>query len=227
MANILIFSAHPDDAEFGMGGTFLKLAKKHKVVNIVLTRGEAGTHGTPELRVKEAEAAAKFAKAKVEFLDFIDNKIEINSDNAHKLAQVIRNYRPEIILTPYHTNNFSHRDGVAHPDHTATGSLTRMAARFAKFKNADLTGKPHNAERLIYYMIPKYSKPSFIIDVSNQVKDMKKLWQCHSSQLKLRKGKLSDFLLLWRRMHGLLNNVEYAEVFISEEPLHVDPFSKV
>ncbi len=221
MADVLIFSAHPDDAEFGMGGTLLKLAKGHKVVNVILTHGEAGTYGTPEVREQEAKRAAMLAKAEMEFLDFMDNHVEDTAENAKKLALVIRKYRPRVIFAPYHTNNFSHKDGAAHPDHTALGSLARKAARFAKFKNADIAGEAHTADKLVYYMVPKYRKPSFVVDVSEVVDALRNLWQCHESQLQMRHGKLVDYLLVQRRATGLFNGVEHAEAFIMEEPLKV------
>ncbi len=223
MADVLIFSAHPDDAEFGMGGTLLKLAKRHKVVNIILTRGEAGTYGTPEVREQEAKQAALFAKAEVEFLDFMDNHVEDTVENAKKLALVIRKYSPRVIFAPYHTNNFSHKDGAAHPDHCALGSLVLKAARFAKFKNAAIADEAHTADKLVYYMVPKYQKPSFIVDVSEVVEEIRNLWQCHKSQLQMRQGKLADYLLVQRRAIGLSNGVEHAEAFIMEEPLRISP----
>jgi len=222
MADVLFFSAHPDDAEFGAGGTLLKLAKEYKVINVILTHGEAGTYGTPEIREKEAKAAAKYANAEVEFLDFKDNYVEDTTENAMKLAKAIRKHKPKVIFAPYHTNDFSHKDGAAHPDHVALGKLARKAARFAKFKGANLPGEPHNAEKIIYFMVPKYKKPSFIINVSDIVEEIKGLWKCHESQLQMRKGKLSEHLLLQRRSTGLLNNIDYAEPFIIEEPVKAD-----
>src|SRR5690625_6762936 len=58
--DVLAFAAHPDDTELSCAGTLAKLVKQGLRVGVVdLTRGEMGTRGTPELRIKEAEAAAK------------------------------------------------------------------------------------------------------------------------------------------------------------------------
>ena len=58
--DILVFGAHPDDAELGAGGTIAKEVAKGKKVGIIdLTRGELGTRGTAEIRDKEASAAAE------------------------------------------------------------------------------------------------------------------------------------------------------------------------
>ncbi|MBP9080391.1 MAG: PIG-L family deacetylase, partial [Flavobacteriales bacterium] len=58
--DILCITAHPDDAEIGMGGTILRhLHLGHKVGIIDLTVGELGTRGSGEIRKQEAAEAAK------------------------------------------------------------------------------------------------------------------------------------------------------------------------
>ncbi len=219
----LFFSAHPDDVEFGMGGTYLKIAKEFKSVHIILTRGEAGTHGTPEKRVKEAVKAGKFAGAEVEFMDFKDNHVEDNAKNAKKLAAVIRKYKPKVIFSPYHGITGSHKDGISHPDHAALGKLVLKAARFAKFKNAEVDGEPHLAHRIFYYMIPRHVIPDVVVDVSGVVSDLKRLWACHGTQMALRDGKIVNALLEHRKMIGKIHGSVYAEHFVVDEPLMLDP----
>ncbi|MEM9867300.1 MAG: PIG-L family deacetylase, partial [Bacteroidota bacterium] len=72
--DILVFGAHPDDAELGAGGTIAKEVALGKKVGIVdLTRGELGTRGSAEIRDKEAAAAAKILGIAVrENLEFAD-----------------------------------------------------------------------------------------------------------------------------------------------------------
>ena len=62
--DILAFGAHPDDVEISAGGTVLRAISQGKKVGIVdLTKGEMGSRGSGELRLKEAAAASKVAKA--------------------------------------------------------------------------------------------------------------------------------------------------------------------
>ena len=64
--DVIVFAAHPDDAELSMGGTISKLTKnKYKVGIVDLTRGEMGTRGNAKTRKKEAEIAADILKLKV------------------------------------------------------------------------------------------------------------------------------------------------------------------
>ena len=61
--NILALGAHPDDIEYGCGGTFLKYAKRgENIYFMVLTKGEFGAE--PELRVKEQEEAMELLGVK-------------------------------------------------------------------------------------------------------------------------------------------------------------------
>ena len=58
--DLLVISAHPDDAEISAAGTIIKSVKEGKKVALVdLTQGELGTRGSAELRMVEAENASR------------------------------------------------------------------------------------------------------------------------------------------------------------------------
>jgi LmbE family N-acetylglucosaminyl deacetylase len=181
-----------------------------------LTLGEAGTHGTPEQRREEVKAAAKYAGSDIEILDFKDNHIEDTVDNAKIIAKIIRKYAPKIIFAPYHTNKGQHLEGMSHPDHTSLGSIALKAARFAKFVNADIEGKAHKVEKIIYYMVPNFMQPTFLINISDIIPDLKNLWSKHKSQLEARQGKIEELLLTSRRHLGNINYTTYAEGFLTD-----------
>ncbi|MEO0639165.1 MAG: PIG-L family deacetylase, partial [Bacteroidota bacterium] len=109
--DVLVFSAHPDDAELGVGGTVIKLVQQGKKVGLIdLTRGELGTRGSAEIRDKEAQDAGEIMGVHIrENLAFRDGFFVI--DEAHKLAiiQKIRQYQPEIVITGAPEDR--------HPDH--------------------------------------------------------------------------------------------------------------
>ena len=61
--DVLVFAAHPDDAELSMGGTIAKLTNAGLKVGIIdFTRGELGTRGTIETRFEEAQKASEILK---------------------------------------------------------------------------------------------------------------------------------------------------------------------
>ena len=98
--DILVFGAHPDDAELGAGATIAKATANGKKVGIIdLTRGELGTRGTAEIRDKEAENAAKILGIAVrENLEFADGFFTNDRDHQLAVIQLVRKYQPDTVL---------------------------------------------------------------------------------------------------------------------------------
>jgi N-acetylglucosamine malate deacetylase 1 len=164
--DVLVFAAHPDDAELSMGGTIAKLSKNNFKVGIIdLTRGELGTRGSAEIRQKEASQAAIMLKTVLrENLSIPDGNIEINKENLMRVIIDIRKYRPKIIFAPY----FNDR----HPDHIDASKLIKKAmflTGLAKFKTYDkkVSQTAYRPRKLYYYMQSYTFDPSFIVDISD------------------------------------------------------------
>jgi len=97
--DILAIAVHPDDAELSCSGTLIKHIKAGKTAGIVdLTRGELGTRGSGELRLKESAVAAKIMGLSArENLGMADGFFEYNKSNQIAIIQMIRKYRPDIV----------------------------------------------------------------------------------------------------------------------------------
>ena len=119
MIDILAFGVHPDDVELGCSGTLLKhIAMGFKVGLVDLTRGELGTRGTADIRTVEALNAMKKMGAQFRHnLDMADGFFQDNKENQLKLIEVIRRFRPKMVLL-----NAVHD---RHPDH---GRAAKMVA---------------------------------------------------------------------------------------------------
>ena len=93
--DILVFAAHPDDAELSCSGTIIKYLRAGKKVGIVdLTAGEMGTRGTAATRKAEAEKANKIMGLLVrENLAMPDCFFENNQENQMKIIRMIRKYQ--------------------------------------------------------------------------------------------------------------------------------------
>lgn len=164
--DLIVFAAHPDDAELGCGGTLISHVRLGKKVGIIdLTRGELGTRGTPETRDSEAAEAARILGLSVrENLGFADGFFV--NDRAHQLAIIakIRQYRPAIVLcnAPYDR----------HPDHGKGAHVVADAcflAGLAKIITTDAEKNPQTAWRpqvVYHYIQDTYLKPDFVIDIS-------------------------------------------------------------
>ena len=163
--DLMAMMAHPDDAELSCGGTLAKHAAMGYKVGIVdLTEGEMGTRGTAEERKEEAEAAGKILGLCLrEQLYFQDAKFIIDEAHRIRVMQIIRKYRPEIVIT----NSPDDR----HPDHARAAALVKEAAWFSGLKKYEtsLDGEKQEAWRpkYVYHAIQfKLHKPDFVVDIS-------------------------------------------------------------
>jgi bacillithiol biosynthesis deacetylase BshB1 len=163
--DILAFAAHPDDVELSASGTLMKHIDMGMTVGIVdLTKGELGTRGDEITRKSEAANASKIMGIHVrENLGLEDGFFEINGENKLKIIEVIRKYRPRIILA----NAIEDR----HPDHGRAARLVADAAFLSGLPKIATTfhdepQKPHRPQALYHYIQDYYLKPDFVVDVS-------------------------------------------------------------
>lgn len=163
--DILVFAAHPDDAELGCSGTIAShVAQGYKVGVIDLTQGEMGTRGTPEIRLQEADRSAKILGLDVrENLNLPDIFFQNNEETQLILIQIIRKYQPEIVLT----NAIRDR----HPDHGKASSLTSTACFMSGLRKIDteLEGVKQAAWRprqVYHYIQNDYIEPDVVVDIS-------------------------------------------------------------
>jgi N-acetylglucosamine malate deacetylase 1 len=163
--DLLVITAHPDDAELGCSGTILSEIDKGRKVGIAdLTRGELGTRGSAELRKKEAEAAAKVLGISVrENLGFEDGFFENDKHHNIELIKIIRKYKPEIVIA----NAVKDR----HSDHGKGAELTYRASFLSGLSKIEtlLDGNKQEAWRpkYVYNIIQdRYIVPDVIVDIS-------------------------------------------------------------
>ena len=178
MASILIIGPHPDDQELGMGGTIIRLASQdHKVHLVDMTNGEPTPFGSPEIRAKEAAAAAEVMGVQRTLLGLTNREVTHNLDSRHKLAALIRVHRPDWMFVPYPTD--------AHPDHVAVTRIAEDARFDAKLTKTRIPGPPWYPKRIIYYYCTHLRmnfNPTFAIDISDQIETKMKAIACYQSQ---------------------------------------------
>ena len=129
--DILAIAAHRDDVEQTCGGTMLKAAQRGQRTGILdLTQGEMGTRGTADDRAREAADAAKIlAVSWRKALDLPDGRVENTWENRLKVAGVIRETRPRVIILPYWRGR--------HPDHYTASVLGYEACFLAGLAKLD------------------------------------------------------------------------------------------
>ena len=140
--DILAIAAHRDDVEQTCGGTLLKMAQRgHRTGILDLTQGEMGTRGTAEDRAREAAAAAEILRVSWRHaLDIPDGRVENTWENRLKVARVLREQRPRVVILPYWKGR--------HPDHYTASVLGYEAcflAGLAKLDAGRALGTQHSA----------------------------------------------------------------------------------
>ncbi len=163
--DILVFAAHPDDAELACSGTILKYTIEGKKVGVVdLTQGELGTRGSAELRAEEATASAEILGLAIrENLGLRDGFFLNDEVNRLKVIEAIRKYQPEIVLA----NAYSDR----HPDHGRASELINDAVFLSGLTKIEtqLDGrgqKPWRPRLLLHYIQDRYIQPDILIDIT-------------------------------------------------------------
>lgn len=176
----LVISAHPDDAELGVGGTIALLLAQGKRVGVLdLTDGEPTPHGSPEIRARETAAATQALGLTWRGNLGLPNRSLVADLQARaKLAGAIRQLRPECLLAHFWEDN--------HPDHVAASALVDAARFWAKLTKTDLPGEPHYPRRVLYYFsihLRVHPRPSFVLDITPHIEAKMKAVACYHSQL--------------------------------------------
>jgi bacillithiol biosynthesis deacetylase BshB1 len=224
--DILVVSAHPDDAEMAMGGTLVALTSSGlKVHHLVLTRGEMSTYGDVETRMEELRAASEIVGCSYEVLDFGDLRIENTPDNRLVVAERIRRLQPKIVFAPYHTNTAAELGGIANIDHYTSGSLVRDAVKLARLEKAVPGVAKHTVKKLYFYMLPRHIRPTIAVDVTEHWERAFMAIRAYRSQMDIVHlgHQIEEHLLAMRTGLGLEIGVRYAEGFVTDQRLNFRP----
>lgn len=140
---VLAVFAHPDDPEFGAGGSMAKLAQDGaEVTYVIVTDGRQGGEDPKQkdadlvaIRQREQRAAAKvLGIKKIEFLGYKDGHLSHDLKLRRDIVRMIRKYRPELVITHIPGRVLDAPMGGSHPDHLAVGEAT-MAAVYPDSRN--------------------------------------------------------------------------------------------
>ena len=198
---ILGIGAHPDDIEFGCGGTFYKLARKgHKIHMLLMTQGGIG--GDPLARLAEQQRSALMLKAKLYWGGFEDTAVNLNRELIQSVEKHIAAIKPDMVFV----NHFSD----THQDHRNVARAVETAARYTR--------------NLLFYEVPTTMdfQPGIFVDIGPVINRKVALLKCHSSQVyKTRVKNLSivESAKAAAVFRGYQDRIKYAEGFMSRRLL--------
>ena len=160
--DVIVFGAHPDDAELLCGGTIAKLVQAGQRVAVVdCTEGELSTNGHVELRKLETEQASTILGLSLRLnLGFPDGALGHSEGLVNHLVKILRELRPRLMIGP--------PQACRHPDHQALHGALKEAHFFC--------GLPKYEPQLSAMVRPKFiqvvevanAKPDFMVDISQQ-----------------------------------------------------------
>jgi bacillithiol biosynthesis deacetylase BshB1 len=234
--DILALAAHRDDVEQTCGGTLLKAAQRGQRTGILdLTQGEMGTRGTAEERAREAsDAAAILGSQWRRALDIPDGRVENTWENRLKVAAIIRETRPRVLILPYWKGR--------HPDHYTASILGYEACFLAGLAKLAITAPPsansqseplapHRPFKIVYATLYYDVRPTFVVDISEQFEAKFASILAYKSQFSNQDAGKELFpaheeirarVDAMARFYGMLGGVTHAEPFLQKEVGLVD-----
>ena len=183
---VLVFGAHPDDAEFHGGGLLaLHRARGNRVRMISVSDGSAGHQSLDRAslaarRRDEAKRAANVIGCEVAVWNNLDGELEPTLALRRDVIREIRSFAPDLVLT--------HRIHDYHPDHRAVAALVRDACYMVRVPSivpevAALPNDPVVAHFADFFSQPAPFRPDITIDIAGVYEKVVAMLDCHESQV--------------------------------------------
>ncbi|MGA1791020.1 MAG: PIG-L deacetylase family protein [bacterium] len=196
--NVLAIGAHPDDIEYGCGGTLIRYSHEgHRVFLFIMTKGAAG--GDPDIREKEQESSASIIGVKDIFWGgYEDTNLPVTRQLIIRLENVIDKINPDLILV-------NHRYDT-HQDHRNLADATISATR--------------NAKNLLFFEVPTTYNfvANIFVDITDVLQQKLECLKAHFSQItktNINSMSILELVTSTANFRGIQSRVKYAEGFIS------------
>lgn len=193
---ILAIGPHPDDIEFGCGGTLLRYGRAgNEIHQLILTDGCVG--GDPATRKREQEKASQALNAKqVYWGGYHDTELEDGRQLIRSIEDVVRAIAPEIILVNFPEDS--------HQDHRATARAAIAATR--------------NVKEVLFYESPTSMnfEPDIFVDITDILEEKIQLLELHASQAgktSIENLKITEIAKAYATFRGVQGRVKHAEGF--------------
>ncbi|MEO8269021.1 MAG: PIG-L family deacetylase [Aureliella sp.] len=182
---VLVFGAHPDDAEVYAAGLLVRQSRLgHQVKIVSVTDGRNGHHELPpdelvRVRRAEAERAGKRIGAEYVVWDFPDGALEATLKVRWAIISEIRRFAPDLVLT--------HRPNDYHPDHRAVGTAVQDASYLVTVPHICPEIPALRVDPVVAYMCDLFTRPAplqpdVLLDISAEFDVAVQMAACHESQ---------------------------------------------
>lgn len=196
--NILAIGPHPDDLEYGCGGTLIKYSKAgHKVYLLIMSQGEMG--GSGKTRKAEQIRSAKIINVKKIFWGGIkDTKLTTDKETITKIESILDRIKPDFIFVTYLDDT--------HQDHRNLSRATISATRYIR--------------NVLFYETPTTQNftPNVFVDITQVLDGKLTTLNAHKSQVdktNIENQNIIDIARSTATFRGIQARVKYAEAFNS------------
>ena len=196
--NILAIGAHPDDIEFGCGGTLIKYSQKsHRLFLLVMTKGELGAPAA--VRAEEQLDSKTILGAEDVFWgEYEDTCLMVDKDVIGMVENVLSEVKPDFIFCNFPDDT--------HQDHRHLAEVVVSATRYIR--------------NVLFYEGPTSQNftPHVFVDISDTIERKIKALEAHRSQVTKTNIENMTILELARstaNFRGIQGRVKYAEAFHS------------
>jgi LmbE family N-acetylglucosaminyl deacetylase len=222
---VLGVAAHPDDLDFGASGTMAKwIGAGAEVYYLILTDGSKGTDDENissaeliKIRREEQKKACEILGAKdVFFLDHEDGALECNTNVKRDIARVIRQVKPNVLITFDPSVLYSAKIGfINHPDHRAAGqaaldALYPLARDHLSMPELLAEGlEPHKVRTVL---LMNFDEANYFEDITEVFDKKCQALAAHKSQQM--DGQAQEIVKQFAHEAGKAIGAEYAESFV-------------
>jgi LmbE family N-acetylglucosaminyl deacetylase len=222
---VLIIVAHPDDIEFGTGGSVaVWTSAGAEVVYCIVTDGSAGSNAVDadlvaligQRREEQTAAAAAVGVHEVIFLGYKDGTLQPTIELRKALTRVIRQTKPNRVVIMDPTSvllSGEDFDYINHPDHRATGE----ASLYAIFPSSEtrpifpeLLAEGYDPHHVNEVYVAMSTQPNIIVDITAQWERKIEALLCHKSQLD---DSVVEMIRGWDSRVGQEMGIPFAETF--------------
>jgi LmbE family N-acetylglucosaminyl deacetylase len=194
--NILAIGAHPDDIEFGCGGTLIKYSdRSHHLYLLVMTEGRLGAPNRIR-KVEQLDAQEILGSRRIFWGNYEDTYLEVNKDVINQVENVITEIKPDFI--------FCHFPDDTHQDHRHLAQAVISATRYVR--------------NVLFYEGPTTQNfdPQIYVDISDTLDRKTKALEAHRSQIE--KTNIEDLTIIelarsTANFRGTQGRVKFAEAF--------------
>jgi LmbE family N-acetylglucosaminyl deacetylase len=223
---VMSIHAHPDDQEFSVAGTLAKWAQAGcEIISVIITSGDSGSNDPSkdgsykpvlaELREKEQLAANDLLGVKETiFMHYPDGELEATIELRKELTRLVRQFKPDTVLTGNPEAWFYGDEYLNHPDHRAAAQAACEAvfpSAGSRLMFADLLPagyEPHEVKRLYVHGT---DKSNTWVDITETMDLKIQALQQHVSQIN--PDQVGKWMREWAEEEAKDKEMKYAESY--------------